>query len=420
MSDAIETIEAWEVLDSRGNPTVRTRVATQTAQGTFTVPAGASTGAHEAVERRDGGSRYDGLGVSVAVEAIHDELAPLITGRRVTDQAGIDATLVEHDGTSDLSRVGANAILGVSGGVARAGAASREEPLYRYLAEGASTRLPMPMINLLSGGAHASGGMGIQDILVIPRDATSIQTAIESVWQVRHSLREHLEARHHRPLVADEGGFAPALADVTEAFDLIIDAIRSAGFQPSREHMAIAVDVAASQFYDGRSYKLAGRELTTSDMIDRICSWTDRYPIISLEDPLAEDDWDGWQAIAERLGPVQLLGDDLVVTDRDRLDRAIDRNLISAVLVKPNQAGTITRAIEVATYGTQEGIAPIVSARSGETCDSTIVDLAIAVRANGIKIGSLARSERLAKYNRLLELSQRDSSWAIEDGVVTI
>ncbi|RDZ39499.1 phosphopyruvate hydratase [Haloferax sp. Atlit-4N] len=411
----ITEVEAIEVLDSRGNPTVRTTVRTEDAVGVFTVPSGASTGKHEAVEVRDGAHRYDGKGVQQAVECVNEELAQIVVGSDVTQQRTLDEQLEAYDGTTSLGNVGANAILGVSGAVAHAAGDAAAEPLHRYLSEkyGAEPSLPMPMVNIISGGLHAKGGIEIQDFLVIPRQATSIAEALEIVWNVRNAVRTSIVEDGHRPLVADEGGFAPPMDTIDEAFEILLDGIERAGYTPG-EQVVIAMDVAASHFYDSESetYRLesTNRKLTPDEMASMVVSWTESYPIVSIEDPLAEDDWHGWTQLAEKLDEsVQLLGDDLLVTNPERLDRAIDEGAASAVLVKPNQAGTLSKAIDVIRTAQREDVSPVVSARSGETCDTTIADVAVGLNAGQIKIGSLSRSERLAKYNRLLEIEQRES-----------
>ncbi len=408
MSDRVITaVDAWEVLDSRGDPTLRVRVETTGTHGTFSVPSGASTGKYEAVERRDGGARYGGNGVQRAVAAVCDTLAPVVCGHDVTEQATIDEALVAADGTDDLSRLGANAILGVSGAVAHAAAAARGIPLYQSLSPDGRHRLPLPMNNLLSGGAHAPGGLAIQDVLAVPLGADTYPRAIEQVWEVRRALKDRLVRTGHRPLVADEGGFSPALPDAGAAFELVIDAIETAGYRPGRE-VALAIDVAAGECFTGGRYELAGTEpLTPNAMAETVRAWCDRYPIVSVEDPLVADDWDGWHTLGRRLDGVQLLGDDFLVTDHARLERAIEYDAATAILVKPNQTGTITRAHKVITTAQTAGIAPVVSARSGETADTTIADLAVATNAGQLKVGSLARSERLAKWNRLLDLAHR-------------
>jgi enolase len=420
----VEGVDAWEVLDSRGDPTVRVAVeirsdGNRTGRGVFTVPSGASTGTHEAVERRDGGDRYGGRGVRGAVEAVREELAPVAVGRDAADQRGLDAALVDRDGTDDLSRLGANAVLGVSGAVARAAAAARDVPPYVHLADLAGRdpgRLPLPTVNALSGGLHATGGIEIQDFLLVPVGAESYPEALETVHAVRRALRERIVADGGRPLVADEGGFAPPVASIDEAFSLLESAVLDAGHEPSREDVAFAVDVAATHFYDADAerYRLESldRELDREGMLDLVTGWTERYPVVSVEDPLAEDDWTGVAALRERLADVgiqhqdrrrvQVVGDDLLATNRERVERAVDEGAATAVLVKPNQAGTLTRTLDVVERAREAGLATVVSARSGETCDTTIADLAVGLDAGSIKIGSLARSERLAKYNRLL------------------
>lgn len=408
----ITDVTAWEVLDSRGNPTVRAEVTTADGTGRFTVPAGASTGKFEAIERRDGGNRYGGMGVTEAVTAVNKDLASVIVGSDVTDQAAIDAALERADGTDNFATVGANAVLAVSGAVVHAASTVRSRELHEYLAEttGSEPSMPTPMVNIISGGLHAEGGIEIQDFLIIPQSASSYSEAIEMVWDVRRAVRSRILEDGHRPLVADEGGFAPPLAEITDAFDLLVEGIERAGYQGGKD-VAIAIDVAASHFYDdeAETYRLesVSSTLTREEMISLVMAWTESYPVVSIEDPLAEDDWDGWKQLAERLDSnVQLLGDDLLVTNRERLSRAIDGGMANAVLVKPNQAGTITRAMNVVADATSADIEPVVSARSGETCDTTIADLAVGLDAGQIKIGSLSRSERLAKYNRLFEIER--------------
>ena len=417
----ITDTDAWEVLDSRGDPTVRVAIEVDTDhRGVFTVPAGASTGEHEAVEKRDGGTRYDGRGVRQALRAIRTELAPVALGRDPREQSELDAALIERDTTSDLARLGANAVLGVSGAVAHAAADAKDVPLYHHLAEIAPDatpvpeepsespgRLPLPMVNILSGGLHAEGSIEIQDFLVVPVGAGSFPEAIEMVWDVRQAVRDHIIDTGYRPLVADEGGFAPPLEAIKDGFDLLEVGVHKAGYESGTD-IAFAVDIAASHFYDAEAsvYRLESlnRTLNSEEMSDFVAGCIEKYPLVSVEDPLDENDWEGWQHLPK---DVQLLGDDLLATNRERLNHAIETNAANAVLVKPNQAGTITRTMRVITEARTAGFAPVVSARSGETCDSTIADLAVALDAGQIKIGSLARSERLAKYNRLLEIAHR-------------
>lgn len=389
--------------------------------GTFTVPAGASTGSHEAVESRDGGTRYGGRGVRRAVEAVRDEIAPVLQGRDVTAQRELDELLVEVDGTEDLSRLGANAVLGASGAVAHAASDALGEPLYTYLAPDEPGRLPLPFVNILSGGRHAHGGIEIQDVLAVPVGAASFSRAVESVWNVRAAVRERIVAAGHRPLLADEGGFAPPLSGIDAAFDLLEAGIREAGFEPGAE-IAIAVDVAATQFYDPGTdtYELPSvdRALEGEAMIDLVAGWVDERPVVAVEDPLAEDDWERWRTLLDRIGStVHVIGDDLIVTDGERLHTATASGAANAVLVKPNQAGSLTRTIDVIEAAKEAGVRTVISARSGETSDTTIADLAVALDAGAIKIGSLGRSERLAKYNRLLEIEREYDGGLAQDVV---
>lgn len=404
----IDAVRAREVLDSRGDPTVHVVVESDGTAGAFTVPSGASTGTHEPRTKRDCGTRFRGRGVRDAVDTVEGEIAGAVVGRDVRDQRGLDRRLRELDGTADLRRLGANAVLGVSGAALRTASRVAGQPLYEYVGDGESGRIPTPMVNILSGGLHARGGIEVQDVLVVPVGSETYTGALETVWEVRQSVRGLILDRGERPLVADEGGFAPPLDGASAAFNLVCAGIEAAGFVPGSD-VALAVDVAATHFYDPerREYRLEseGKTLGTTGLVERVLAWVDRYPIVSVEDPLSEDDWAGWASLADRLpGGVQLLGDDLLVTDRDRLDRAVEEKAANAVLVKPNQAGTITSALEVCDRATSAGLAAVISARSGETCDSTIADLAVGLNAGQIKIGSLARSERLAKYNRLLAI----------------
>ncbi|MFC7008532.1 phosphopyruvate hydratase [Halalkalicoccus salilacus] len=406
----ISAIDAWEVLDSRGHPTVCVAVETAHASGRFTVPAGASTGTHEAVERRDGTARYRGRGVRSAVAAINDELAPIVVGRDVSEQRTIDEAMCAYDGTETLSEVGANAILGVSGAVAHAASNALDTPLYRYLAPDEPGRIPLPMVNVLSGGLHAEGGIEIQDFLVVPIGAETYDDALRMVWDVRQAVRDRIVKEGHRPLVADEGGFSPPMNSIDDAFVLLETGVRDAGYEPGTD-LSFAIDVAATHFYDEDqdAYELEsiGKSLCPTEMIDHVVEWTTRYPLVSIEDPLAEDDWEHWIQLHDKLGDtVQLLGDDLLVTDQKRLERVRETGAANAVLVKPNQTGTITGTIELIQAAHRAGFSTVVSARSGETSDTTIADLAVAFDAGQIKIGSLARSERLVKYNRLIEISR--------------
>ena len=408
----IEDVDAWEVLDSRGRPTVRVRVETTDGAGTFTVPTGASTGEYEAVEIRDGQDRYGGKGVQTAIENIRSELSPLIIGRDCTAQRELDSLLVERDGTKNLSRIGGNAVLGVSGAIAHAASASLNRPLYKHIDGNSEFSLPLPMVNILSGGLHAEGGLALQDFLLVPTGAGSYSEAIENIWSVREAVRNRLSEMGYRTLLADEGGFSPPFNDVDEAFTLLTRSIVDAGFEPVRDDMAIALDIAASHFYDPKTdeYSLASipDPLGSEEMIQLLTDWVDRYPIISIEDPLAENDWTGWQDLNNALaGDIQIVGDDLIATNLPRLHEAITTEAANSVLIKPNQAGTMTRTLDVISEAKNEGFMTVISARSGETCDSTIADIAVGVNSGQIKIGSLARSERLAKYNRLFALQKQ-------------
>lgn len=419
---SITTVTAWEVLDSRGDPTVRVEIEAGDAVGRFTVPSGASTGQYEAVERRDGDNRYRGRGVQNAVHAISEELAPIVINKDVTNQTAIDNALVDCDGTKNLSRLGANAVLGVSGAVAHAAANANDQPLYKVIGDQDAGQLPIPMVNLISGGLHAEGGVEVQDFLVVPMGRPSLTAALEDVWAIRQALRDRILETAERPLVADEGGFAPPMDDIEDAFKLLISSIEDVGFNASRDDIAIAIDVAATHFYDEDSniYRLnsQGEALLGEEMVEVICGWIERYPIVSVEDPLDERDWSHWRILSNRISEtVQLLGDDLIATAADRLDRALNEEAANAVLVKPNQAGTLSRAIEVTRRAQAANAAPVISARSGETCDWTIVDLAVSLDAGQIKIGSLSRSERLSKYNRLLELENRYDVPYTEEGI---
>ncbi len=416
---AIIHVAAWEALDSRGRPTVACRVHLGGgAVGRAVVPSGASTGSHEAVERRDGGDRYAGWGVRAAVGAVGAELGPAVAGLDATDRAQVDARLEDTDGTPDLRRTGANAVLAVSLASALAGAQALGQPLWQVLAEpGADSLatprdqgplLPMPMVNIFSGGAHAAGAVDIQDVLAVPLGAENFGHALELVARVRAATARLLDERGSGSgLVADEGGLAAPLDSNEAAVALVAQGIEAADLVPGAD-VAIAVDLAASQFggSDGR-YRLGceDRTLERDEWLAEVAGWCARYPIVSLEDVLHEDDWDGWTAAADLLpATCQLLGDDLFATHERRVQEGIDRRAANAVLVKPNQAGTVSRAERVLRLAQRAGFATVVSARSGDTEDSWLADLAVGWRAGQIKVGSTMRSERTAKWNRLLEL----------------
>ena len=410
---AITRINAREVLDSRGIPTVEVELGLACgATGRAIVPSGASTGSHEALELRDGDDgRYGGRGVLQAVANVNRVIAPHLCDLRqdACGQSNIDRLLCELDGTPDKSNLGANAILGVSLAAAHAAAAAHRTPLYRYLGSNEATELPVPMVNIISGGQHSNWSLDFQDFLAIPVGAFTYGQALEWCGAVYRAVGDLLEQRGLLPGgVADEGGFGPLLGSNRAALDLMVDAIELAGLKPGvGEDVAIGLDVAASEFYQDGAYSLAkeGRRLDSPGMIDLLADWAGAFPIISIEDGLAEDDWEGWRELTQRLGSrVQLIGDDLFTTNPQRLQRGIESGTANAVLVKLNQIGTLTETLEVVTSAQESGFLPVISARSGETEDSTIADLAVATGAGQIKIGSLTRSERLAKYNQLLRI----------------
>ncbi len=411
--DAITRVQAKEVLDSRGNPTIEVEVTCQGgAWGRAIVPSGASTGRHEAVELRDGDpARYGGKGVRRAVAHVRHEIALRIVGLPASDQAHIDQTLRRIDGTANKARLGANAVLGVSLACAHAAAASRQQPLWRYLDPAGKARLPLPMVNLISGGLHAGGNLDFQDFLLLPIGAASFSAALEMTVQVYRALGATLrENGFEGVLVGDEGGYGPRLRGNEEAVGLILRAITRAGYVPGRD-AALALDVAATHFYEDGRYQLRadGRAAVTSEGLIRLLEgWVDTYPILSIEDGMAEDDWDGWRELTAALGRrVQLIGDDLFVTNPERLRRGIEARVANSVLVKLNQIGTLTETLDVIELARSAEYRPVISARSGETEDITIADLAVATGAGQIKIGSVARSERLAKYNQLLRIEQQ-------------
>ncbi len=407
--ETIGHIGAREVLDSRGQPTVEVCVRCHGgAWGRAIVPAGASTGRHEAKELRDGDpKRYGGKGVRLAVAHVEQVIRPQLLGLDGTDQRRIDGVLCALDGTPDKSRLGANAILGVSLACAHAAAAARGQPLWRYLDTGAAC-LPLPMVNLISGGLHAGGNLDFQDFLLVPIGAASYSDALEMTVRVYRALGKLLtRLGYEGVLVGDEGGYGPRLQGNEQAVELILQAIAEAGFVPGRE-AALALDVASSHFFRDRRYHLAatkGKSLDAGAMVDLLSCWVEKYPILSIEDGLAEDDWDGWKQLSDALGTrVQLIGDDLFATNASRLRRGIDSGIANSVLVKLNQIGTLTETLKVVAMARSASYRPVISARSGETEDTTIADLAVATGAGQIKIGSVARSERLAKYNQLLRI----------------
>jgi enolase len=412
-AETISHVSGREVLDSRGRPTIEAAVVLEDGSVTrASVPSGASTGRHEAVERRDGDpGHYGGAGVRDVAARIAAEICPAVMGLEAGDQPGIDRALINLDGSPEKSRLGANAILAVSLATARAAARARGLELWEHLAGERGPVIPLPMVNMISGGLHAGRGLDFQDFMVIPVSATNAQHAIEMCVSVRNALGQLLIDRGLSTLKADEGGFAPRLDSHEDALALVVSAAAAAGFAPG-DDVTIALDVAATHFHDAErgDYALAteGRRLDTAGLLDVLEDLVDRYPIVSIEDPLAEDDWDGWQLATERLGDrVQLIGDDLFVTNPHRLRRGIGLGVANAVLVKMNQIGTLTETLEVVDQAATAGYAAVISARSGETEDDALADLAVASGAGQLKVGSVAQSERLAKYNRLTLIEQQ-------------
>ena len=405
----ISHIRAREILDSRGNPTVAVEVElSDGSTGQAAVPSGASTGQHEAVELRDGGSRFNGLGVLRAVGNINEDIAKALVGMPATDQAAIDRRLVELDGTENKSRLGANAILGVSLAVAHAAANLARTPLYHHLGGADTYTLPVPMMNILNGGKHAANSTDFQEFMVVPSGAESFHHALQMGTEIYHSLKRVLKDQGLNTNVGDEGGFAPTLPSNRQAIEAILSAIESAGYQPGKDCF-IALDPAASEFYQDGKYVLSreGTSLTTREMVDYYVNWASSYPIISLEDGMAEDDWDGWQLLTQKLaGTVQLVGDDLYVTNVNRLSQGIKLKASNSILIKPNQIGTLTETIAAIEMAQQAGWTAVVSHRSGETEDTTIADLAVGLNTGLIKAGAPCRSERTAKYNRLLKIAE--------------
>ncbi len=405
--DLIERVFAWEALDSRGTPTVACAIRTQSgAEGEAVVPSGASTGSHEAHERRDGGERYAGKGVRDAVASFRAEVEPALVGRDALDQAEVDAALRALDGTPNLARLGANAVLAASVACAIAAARSLGLPLWRALSGDVPPQLPVPMVNVISGGAHAGGLVDVQDFLVVPVGATTFAEAIEWASRVRAASAAVLRARGHDvALVADEGGLAARLPSNRAALDVLVEGIERSGLEPASQ-VAIAVDIAATQLLVDGAYVLASenRSLRADELVDEIAGWVGDYPIVSLEDVAGEDDLEAWRLATARLAGIQLLGDDLFVTSPARLCTGIREGIANAMLVKPNQIGTLTEACEVVVMAQAAGYATVLSARSGETEDSWLADLAVGWRTGQLKVGSTTRSERTAKWNRLLRI----------------
>ncbi|MGD9001066.1 MAG: phosphopyruvate hydratase [Anaerolineae bacterium] len=408
---AIDSIIAREILDSRGNPTVEVEVIL--ADGTFgqaAVPSGASTGVHEALEMRDGDAdRYGGKGVQQAVSNVNSIIAPELVGWDAIDQAGLDAAMLELDGTPNKEHLGANAILGVSLAVAKAAANALQLPLYRYIGGVHARVLPVPMMNILNGGKHAMDGPDLQEFMVMPVGAPSFAEALRWGSEVYHALKAVLKAQGKSTGVGDEGGFAPSLRANEEAIEVILEAIQKAGYRPG-EDIRIALDPAASEFFEGGKYvlKKEGRDLSGAEMVDFYADWVEKYPIVSIEDGLDEDDWDSWVLMMERLGEkIQIVGDDLLVTNTERVQKAIDLQACNSLLCKVNQIGSLSEAIAAVQLAQRSGWTVVVSHRSGETEDATIADLAVALNTGQIKTGAPCRSERVAKYNQLLRIEEQ-------------
>ena len=405
----ISHIKAREILDSRGNPTVEVEVElSDGTTGRAAVPSGASTGKYEAVELRDGGSRFNGLGVLRAVNNVNEDIAAAIVGMSATDQSAIDHKLTELDGTADKSRLGANAILGTSLAVAHAAANLAHTPLYQHLGGSSTYTLPLPMMNILNGGKHAANSTDFQEFMVVPAGASSFGHALQIATEIYHSLKRVLKDKGLNTNIGDEGGFAPSLSSNKQAIEAVLSAIEKAGYQPGKDCF-IALDPAASEFYKDGQYILSreGTALSANEMVDYYVKWVSSYPIISLEDGMAEDDWDGWQLLTQKLGSkIQLVGDDLYATNVNRLSKGIKLKASNSILIKPNQIGTLTETMAAVQMAQQAGWTAVVSHRSGETEDTTIADLAVGLNTGLIKAGAPCRSERTAKYNRLLRIEE--------------
>lgn len=417
----IESVYGREVLDSRGNPTVEVEVALMDGGfGQAIVPSGASTGAYEAWEKRDGDKeRYLGKGVTAAIEAVNGDIAEAIAGWDATDQVGIDEAMIELDGSDNKQNLGANAILGVSLAVAKAAAASLEQPLYRYLGGVSARTLPVPMMNIMNGGKHALGSTDLQEFMIMPVGAPTFGEGVRWGVEIYHHLKKVLASKGYRTTVGDEGGFAPKVSANSEAFDLILEAIEKAGYTPGDQIM-LAMDAAASEIYEDGKYHLntEGKVLTGPEMVDFYADWCSKYPIISIEDGLHEDDWDSWVLMMEKLGDkVQIVGDDLLVTNTKFIDKAMDLKAANSLLCKVNQIGTLTEAIAAVNKVQRAGWTAVVSHRSGETEDATISDLAVALNAGQIKTGAPARSDRVAKYNQLLRIEDHLEESAVYPGM---
>jgi enolase len=414
---AIDTIDAREILDSRGRPTIEAEVTLYNgAFGIAQVPSGASTGSFEAHELRDDEARYGGKGVRKAVENVRTQIYSELVGLDALNQAEIDKVMIDLDGSVNKSNLGANAILGVSLATAKAAASALELPLYRYLGGPMSNVLPVPLMNVINGGAHADNNVDIQEFMIVPHGAPSFSEALRWGAEVFMALSQVLKAKNLLTGVGDEGGFAPNLGSNQEALELLVSAIEKAGFKPGTE-VALALDVAASEFYKDGQYTYDGTAHSPTELIDYLAGLSSQYPIISIEDPLHEEDWAHWQLLTQRLGDrVQIVGDDLFVTNAVRLRRGIQEKAANSILIKLNQIGTLSETLETIDLGMRNGYKSVISHRSGETEDTTIADLAVATRAGQIKTGSLCRSERVAKYNRLLRIEDELGNFAVYAG----
>lgn len=416
----IKAVRAREIMDSRGNPTVQVDVLLESGYiGTAAVPSGASTGEREAVELRDGDKkRYLGKGVLKAVENVNTTIAKAIVGTEVIDQAFIDKTMIELDGTNNKSKLGANAILGVSLAVAKAAAEEMELPLYKYIGGVNGKELPLPMLNIINGGAHADNNVDIQEFMIMPCGAPSFREALRMSAEVFHNLKKLLNSKKLATAVGDEGGFAPNLSSNEEALKTIMEAIEAAGYKP-KEDFLLALDVASSELFKSGKYEFAGegKTLTSEQLIDYYESLVEKYPIISIEDGMDENDWEGWKALTESLGKkVQLVGDDLFVTNPAILKEGIEKGVANSILVKVNQIGSLTETLDAVEMAKKANYTAVISHRSGETEDTTIADIAVALNASQIKTGSTSRSDRIAKYNRLLRIEEELGSVAVFNG----
>lgn len=408
----IKDVRAIEVLDSRGNPTIKAFVTLcDGSTGSAIVPSGASTGKREALELRDGGDAFGGKGVLKAIKNVNSMIAEELCGKDALNQKAIDDALIALDGTENFSKIGANAALGVSMAVARAAANSRKLPLYRYLGGANATILPVPMFNIINGGAHANNSVDFQEFMIMPFGFDKFSDALRAAAEIYQTLKKLLNDAGHSTAVGDEGGFAPNLKDNEEPLELIMQAIQKAGYKPN-EQIKLALDVAASELYDGKVYKLEGKEFTSEQMVEKYAALCEKYPIFSIEDGLSEDDWAGWKILTERLGSkVQLVGDDLFVTNEKILKEGITKGIANAVLIKPNQIGTVSQTMQTVRLAQRNGYRCIMSHRSGESEDSFIADFAVALNTGEIKTGATSRSERNAKYNRLLEIECETSEY---------